>query len=420
MGARVPALATPDSRRRVAVVVALLALVVAASCVARVAPAAGATSHPYNKGCKALAQGDLAKATALFTEAVKLEPTDTDALNNLAVCYIQSGQFAKAEPLLKKVLRLNAKYRGADLNIGAGYIITGEPTAGREPTEKATDAPPTANGKDVEAAAYYNLGLIEADAGDYAKAQEDLEKSATVAASVQTDVALGCVQCAQGDYDQGIETLEGAAAQQPDQDLAAAVTWNLAAAYYQRGMTKLEDGDVEGAQADFTASQEQQKNGYAEMGLALVSAEQGDTDAAVATLTELKDTADEPKLAEAAAINLTRVQDMEGGGGTGGGGGDGETGWLFWLVVAGGGLLFAVQTYAVMRAAAARPRGPLALPIAAIGAVVGVATAAVFALVFFDVFGDSMYVLVALAVDVVVVALTWLSPAMGRRPARTA
>jgi tetratricopeptide (TPR) repeat protein len=420
MNAPLPAGLPRHAARRVAAVAAMLALLTAVACIALAHPAAAAPSHPYNKGCKALAAGDLVKATAFFERAVKLAPADTDALNNLAVCYIESGQFDRAEPLLAKVLRLNAKYRGADLNIGAGYVVSGEPDSGRDSTMKATDSPPTPNGKIVESAAYFNLGLIEADAGDYAKAQTDLEKSLTVMPGAETDVALGCVQCAQGDYDQGIASFEKASGQQPDQDLADAIATNLSAAYYQRGMVKLEDGDVSGAKADFTASKGQLENDYAEMGLALVSAEQGDTGVAKDTLTDLEKTADDPKLAEAAAVNLARVQDMGGGGGTGDATGDGETGWISWLVLIGGGVLFAVQTYAVMRAAAVRPRGPLAVPMAALGTVVGIATAAVFALAYFGNLDNTTYVLAALGVDVVVVALTWAAPSLGRGAARTA
>ena len=419
MNALPPAGLPQRAARRATVVTAVLVLLAVMTCGALAGPAAGAASHPYNQGCKALAAGDLVKATAFFEQAVKLSPSDTDALNNLAVCYIESGQFDKALPLLKKVLRLNAKYRAANLNIGAGYIISGDPASGRGPTQKATDSPPTPNGKTVESAAYYNLGLIEADAGEYAKAQTDLEKSAAIAPAAATDAALGCVQCAQGDYDQGIASLEKAAGQDPDKNLADAVSHNLAAAYFQRGMVKLEDGDVTGAKADFTASKGQLNNDYAEMGLALVSAEQGDTKAAAATLADLKKTATDPKLVTAAAVNLTRVQHMGGGGGGGAAGGN-ETSWVSWLVLIGGGVLFAAQTYAVMRAAAVRPRGSLALPIAGLGVVVGIVTAAVFALTYFGTLDNTMYVLAALGVDIVVVALTWAAPSLGRSAARTA
>jgi hypothetical protein len=89
-------------------------------------------------------------------------------------------------------------------------------------------------------------------------------------------------------------------------------------------------------------------------------------------------------------------------------------------VLVGGGLLFAVQTYAVMRAAAVRPRGPLALPMAALGTVVGIATAAVFALTYFGNLDNTTYVLATLGIDVVVVVVTWAAPSLGRSAARTA
>jgi Flp pilus assembly protein TadD len=143
----------PAARRALlaAAAVAALCLLCLASW-AEPAAAAG-KGHPYNLGCKALAAGDLTEATKLFKQAVKLQPDDTDALNNLAVCYLQSGEFDKADALLRKVLELNEKYRGADLNIGAGYILKGEPAAGEQSTKTATDAPPTPNGKAVEASA---------------------------------------------------------------------------------------------------------------------------------------------------------------------------------------------------------------------------------------------------------------------------
>jgi tetratricopeptide (TPR) repeat protein len=405
----------------------VLTVVVLTLLFAAAGPAHAAKTHPYNLGCKALEEGDLAEATRQFKLAVKLEPDDTDALNNLAVCYLRSEEFAKADALLEKVLRLNAKYRGADLNIGAGFILKGEPAAGEPSTRKATDAPATKNGKDVEASAYYNLGLIEAAAGDYEQAQADLEKSAAVRPSVKTDVALGVVQCAQGDYDAGIATLQQAedaivpdeptADAEPDQALADAVAANLAAAHYQRGMSELEEGDTAAAKSDFVSSVDLRPNDYAEMGLALVAAEEGDTAAAEDKLTGLKDST-APGVAAAAAANLAKVREM---GDSGGGGGGGETDdWLSWLVLVGGGVLFAVQTFAVLRAAATRPRGPLALPLAGLAAVIGVITAAVFALSYFGTLDGSTYVLAALAVDVVIVVLALAAPSLGRGRTRTA
>lgn len=371
--------------------------------------ALGAPQHPYNLGCKALAAGDVAKATALFAQAVKLDPANTDALNNLAVCYMKSGDYAKALPVLQKVLKLNSRYSGADLNTGANYLFQGDAAKAEEPTIKAQDAPPTAVGKSVQAAAFYNLGLIAAEAGDYAAAQADFEKSAAISASATTDIALGCALSAQGKYDEGIAALKKA--QVSDPELVKIVKSNLAAAYYQQGMTKLENGDVNAAEQAFTASNTQAKNDYAAMGLALVDAERGNHDAAVAALTDLKKTATESQLKKALAVNLARVAGMSGT----------ETeGWLGWLVLIGGGLLFAVQTWAVMRTAAVRRRGTLTQPMVAVGALAGVVTAAVFALAYLDVYRSTMVVLAVLAVDIVVVALTLWAPTAARRQMRAA
>ena len=260
-----------SSSRRACALLGVAVLLVLASLAVASTPAPGATTHPYNRGCEALAAGDIATATKLFQEALKLDPADTDALNNLAVCYVKTGDYSKALPLLQKVLRLNERYRGADLNIGAGYLFQDDPAKAEAPTRRAQNTPPTVVGKSVKAAALYNLGLIAAQDGRYADAQAYLEKSAAAAPSVQTDLALACTLSAQADYDQGIASLERLAQSEQDADLLKTINANLAAAQYQRGMAKLDKGDSVAAAADFTSSNKTVRNDYARMGLPLVT-----------------------------------------------------------------------------------------------------------------------------------------------------
>ncbi len=388
-------------------------IVVTALCLLGLAAAAGpaaAAQHPYNQGCKALAAGNVEKATALFAAAVKMDPQDTDALNNLAVCYMMKSDYGKALPLLEKVLRLNAKYRGADLNIGADYIFQDKLTKAEAPTRKAQDTPPTANGKTVKAAAYYNLGLIDAQAGRYTEAESNFEEAAKLAPTPAIDIALAGVLSAQGKHDEAITTLQEVDTEGADEELVRTVRTDLAAAYYQRGMTRLEADDIEGAKADFAASNEQAENDYATMGLALVDAEEGRHGDAVDTLTNLGESASSPELAKAATENLAAVEDMPGG--TAGN-------WVEWLVIYGGGMLFAVQTYVVMRAASRRGSGRSQMTVA-IGALAGIATALVFALTFFDVLTSSLIVLAALGVDLAAIALTWWGATAAPRQARIA
>ncbi len=402
--------------RRVGALLGVALLLVLASLAVAAGPAPGATQHPYNLGCKALAAGDIPEATDLFTQAVKLDPADTDALNNLAVCYIETGDYGKALPLLQKVLRLNRVYSGADLNIGAGYLFQGDADKAEPPTRQAQDTPPTKVGKSVKAAALYNLGLIAAQDGRYADAQGDLEKSAAIAPSVQTDLALACALCAQGDYDQGISSLESLAKSEQGEDMVKTIAANLSAAYYQRGMARLEKGDLDGATADFTASNETATNDYAKMGLALVDADNGDDAAAIAVLTDLKQS-DAPQLAKAASVNLDRVRSVTESGGAGAG----SSSWLKWLILFGGGVLFAVQFYVVMRAATVRRRhAALGGVRMALGIVVGLATAGVFAWAFFAPPDTPLWVLVALGVDLAVVALASWTPSAARRTPHSA
>ena len=129
----------------------------------------------------------------------------------------------------------------------------------------------------------------------------------------------------------------------------------------------------------------------------------------------LSKSAADPQLAKAASANLASVKKMTGGG-TGVGGG-GSSSWVTWLVWIGGGVLFAVQFYVVMRAATpARRRGSLGTVKVVLGAVVGIATAAVFAWAFVDPPSSPLIVLVALAIDVIVVVLAALPSAASRVP----
>lgn len=151
------------------------------------------------------------------------------------------------------------------------------------------------------------------------------------------------------------------------------------------------------------------------MGLAIVDAEQGDTSAAIAVLTDLKKSTDVPALAKAASVNLARVNTTNATAG-------GTSSWLEWLVLLGGGVLFAVQFYVVVRAATPSRRRGDAFGTAkvALGAVAGLATAVVFAWAYLSPPDTPLWVLVALVVDLLVVAFAWWAPAAARRQPRSA
>jgi tetratricopeptide (TPR) repeat protein len=387
----------------------LLLLAVVATLAGTAGPALAVTEHPYNLGCEALARGDVDKAKALFQEAVKLDPSDTDALNNLAVCHMMAGDYRDALPLLQKVLRLNALYRGADLNIGAAYIFQDDLARAKPPTERAQSGGKTAAAQRVQAAAYYNLGLIAAREGRFADAKSAFERSLKVASTVSARIGLACTLCALGDFAAGLPMLKRAAS--ADGETAAALRVNLAAAYYQRGMAKLADGDLAGAAEDFARSTQAAANDYARMGRALVDAERGDRGAAAALLNEVKASAESPTLERAAQANLDRLSALA----------DDESQWLKWLVLAGGALLFSFQAYVLVGALAARPRRDAAVVWkVVVGMLAGLGAAVVLALAFFDPFRSPLWVALAVAVDLVVVVLAWRSASGSPRAAQRA
>ena len=384
---------------RTAVVLLVFGAVLAGPAV----PALAATQHPYNLGCKALAQGDVGQAKTLFQEALKLDGSDTDALNNLAVCYIMEHDYDQALPLLQKVLRLNKHYSGADLNTGAAYMFQGEQGLAQAvaPTTRATDAGNTPVGQRVRAAAYCNLGLIAMSAGHYADARAAFEESVAAGDSVQAQLGLACSLCALGQGEQGVPMLEKLSQPAVGGDLAKTANADLAIAYYQRGLTRLARGDLEGAEADFKKSNGIAANDYAQMGLAMVAAERGDYRAAAASFRDMKSSAATAELKSAAGNNLERVKKTA----------DQATRWLEWLILAGGTVLFFCQAAILTRAIRAIPcRGRSGTLKVVVGVLAGLAAAVVLLFAFHDPFRSLLWVAVAAGVDVVAILWMWRGP----------
>ncbi len=360
-----------------------------------VATASDTSEHPYNLGCEALARGNVAKAKTLFEQAVKLDSSDTDALNNLAVCEIMTGEYDRALPLLRKVLRLNARYSGADLNIGAAYVFQEDLTRAERPTDRATRGGTTAAGKQVEASAYYNLGLIAARQGRFEEAKSAFTRSAKAQSTVRAQIGLGSSLCALGDFATGLPMLERI--ETADEETAGILKADLAAAYYQSGIAKLGNGDLAGAEGAFDRSTRAAVNDYARMGEALVLAERGDRGSAAILLEDLKASATSPTIKRAAGTNLKHLADVS----------DSSSGWLQWLVMAAGALLFAFQAYVLIDILSAWRRSSAAVWRAVIGIVVGLVAAGALVYAFADPFRSPLWVGAVLAIDLVVVVVLW-------------
>jgi hypothetical protein len=75
----------------------------------------------YTRGIILTMMGDKIRASESYTQAIRLNPHYTDALNNLAVIYYQSGQLDTALDLFLRVIETNPEYSLAYGNIGMIY-----------------------------------------------------------------------------------------------------------------------------------------------------------------------------------------------------------------------------------------------------------------------------------------------------------
>ena len=139
--------------------------------------------------------GDYAKAEPLFQRALKIRekalgpehPDTAKSLNNLAVLYDEMGDYAKAEPLLQRALKIDEKALGSEhpetatglshlahLYDYMGDYAKAEPLFQRalKIDEKALgpEHPDTASG-------LLNLAVLYDEMGDYAKAEPLLQRA---------------------------------------------------------------------------------------------------------------------------------------------------------------------------------------------------------------------------------------------------
>jgi CHAT domain-containing protein/Tfp pilus assembly protein PilF len=133
--------------------------------------------------------GDYAKAEPLIQRALKItekargpdNPDTASALNNLALVYNSTGNYAKAEPLLQRVLKIKEKALGPDhwgtaaslTNLADLYRSTGDYAKAASLLQRALRVTEKALGPDHPATAtsLNNLADVVHSTGDYAKAE---------------------------------------------------------------------------------------------------------------------------------------------------------------------------------------------------------------------------------------------------------
>lgn len=105
-------------------------------------------------GLKLFMAGDTASAAARFENALKLQPTQPDALHLLGVIAFQAGDPEKALPLIQAALAVQPAYADAESNLGAVLMAMGRWADAESAQRRAIALNPK------PAAYHFNLGNI--------------------------------------------------------------------------------------------------------------------------------------------------------------------------------------------------------------------------------------------------------------------
>lgn len=270
--------------------------------------------HPYNAGCAYLAQGKLRSAEVLFLKALRSNPKDTDALNNLAVVRIKQKNYPSALHLLRRALRVNKQYGGAYVNMGAAYIFNNERGKAKYPCARATGASRGGRARIAQAAGFYNLGLVYALGHELKGAEVALLKSLRLRKAADARLCLAVVKAQKKEYGGAIGLLRQLMSDPRAGRYRAPARRNQAMVLYWRGVDSLGDSKLDEAEKDFDSSDQTSSNDFAKLGKALVLAarESGKKEPKyekpAAELTRLRNRSTVEAVRAAAGENLGRLE----------------------------------------------------------------------------------------------------------------
>jgi Flp pilus assembly protein TadD len=186
-----------------------------------------------------LQRGEYPAATIFFKKALEMDPTDVTALNNLGASLTSSGDFDEAAVVLRKAIEIDPEGYKAHSNLGVALARAGKFEEARPSLERALSLFPedakalsalggvlAASGRleeaearlkaalelqPADADAHNNLGGILAKSGKYAEAIPHFEKALEAEPrSMTLHYNLGRAQAAGGRLSEGIAHIEKA------------------------------------------------------------------------------------------------------------------------------------------------------------------------------------------------------------------
>jgi len=231
-------------------------------------PTAPTTASEYTaRGVTRQSAGDLDGALADFTQAVALDPKNTDALYHRGVILAAKGDLNGALADYNQVLDLDSKYADAYSNRGFVKQAKGDLDGALADYSQALLLNPKIS------AAYYNQGLIQYQKGYFDAAIADYDHALAI------DPKMAQAYYNRGNAKNAEGNLDGAIA-----DYTQAVTLNpkLAAAYVKRGFARQTKNDTDGALDDYAQAITLNPNmAVAYYNRAVIKAQKGDLEGAI-------------------------------------------------------------------------------------------------------------------------------------------
>ena len=176
-----------------------------------------------------------------LTQAIELNPTDTNAHFYRGYAYHIKGNYDKAIADYTKAIRLKPNLAEAYNNRGAAHSKKDDYNRAIKDLNKAIQLKPNL------AKAYNNRGAAHGRKGKYSKAIADLNQATQLNPKlVEVYNNRGAIYINRGNYGEAIEDLNKAIQLDP----------NFAVAYYNRGIAYANKGDDNRANADFTKEKE--------------------------------------------------------------------------------------------------------------------------------------------------------------------
>ena len=125
----------------------------------------------FNLAVKNHQEGKIDVAQDLYNQVLKINPNYSQALNNLAIIFLNLQEYQKAKEYYEKSVEINPNYADAHYNLGMVFDELGENQKTKECYEKAIEINPN------HVNAYNNLGILFKESGDLQKAKECYEKA---------------------------------------------------------------------------------------------------------------------------------------------------------------------------------------------------------------------------------------------------